>query len=512
MAEKDTNTQFKTSRVNKIKQMYADETARRRRYDDSVSGLDFGNISTAADVRETLQNSFEDRSQIVEISKKLYAVNPIYSHLIDYLANMFMWRYKIVPHKVYSKSKTKARKKIDEEDFSIIYNLMLEVADGLSVETKFPAMLTLLLTNGGVYFTTVCDEESLTIDTLLLPDDYCRKVGETQYGTAIIEFDFSYFQDLGLSSDKLDDYLNSFPKEFKTGYTKYTKNSNLRWQQLDPHFSSGVLMNEYSIPTYLYTLGGILDFEKYQDNELERNENLLKYIVVQKMPIYQDKLVFEMDEVAALHRSLRNIIDKGDKTRLITTFGDVDLLKVSENDTSENEVLTKAYKAIFNNGGFNSGLFTSDSVTALKMSLIRDKAIIWRYVQSLVSFYNITINNWFDFKSYQADFDILPVSPYTYEDDVKQYKDNATLGVGKLDYIIASGTKQRHINDMFELENFLHLDRITPMQTSYTQTAEDRASEDEIEDTTDQKSTSGIEPSEGKTKSEASENKVTNED
>lgn len=129
-----------------------------------------------------------------------------------------------------------------------------------------------------------------------------------------------------------------------------------------------------------------------------------------------------------------------------------------------------------------------------------------------MSFYNITINNWFDFKSYQADFDILPVSPYTYEDDVKQYKDNATLGVGKLDYIIASGTKQRHINDMFELEKFLHLDHITPMQTSYTQTAEDRAGESEIEDTTDHQSTSGIEPSEEKSKSEASENKVTNED
>ena len=272
----------------------------------------------------------------------------------------------------------------------------------------------------------------------------------------------------------------------------------MRWQQLDPHFSSGLLLNDYSIPTYFSILGSILDFEKYQDNELERNENLLKYIVVQKMPIYQDKLIFEMDEVEALHSSLRRVIDRGDKTRLITTFGDVNLLKVAENDTSENQVLSKAFTAIFNNAGFNSAIFTSDSVEALKMSLIRDKGIVWHFVQSLQSFYNIAINNWFDFKNYQADIDILPISPYTYDDDIQVYKNNATLGIGKLDFIIASGTKQRHINDVFELESYLHLDRIQPLQTSYTQTAEDRRS---IEDagsnkTEPQDSDSGIEPSE----------------
>ena len=47
---------------------------------------------------------------------------------------------------------------------------------------------------------------------------------------------------------------------------------------------------------------------------------------------------------------------------------------------------------------------------------------------------------------------------------------------------------------MFELEDFLDLGRITPMQTSYTQTAEDRgAAEDNPEETEDPKKT-GIEP------------------
>lgn len=54
------------------------------------------------------------------------------------------------------------------------------------------------------------------------------------------------------------------------------------------------------------------------------------------------------------------------------------------------------------------------------------------------------------------------------------YRENATLGVNKLDLFIASGVKQKNIEDQLDLERFLKLDKITPMQTSYTQTAEDR--------------------------------------
>ena len=95
----------------------------------------------------------------------------------------------------------------------------------------------------------------------------------------------------------------------------------------------------------------LYNYEKYQDNELQRNENLLKYIVVQTMPHYEDKLIFEVDEVEALHKSLRRIVETNDKARLITTYGDIKVAKIAENDTSENEVLSKAFKAIFNKLG-----------------------------------------------------------------------------------------------------------------------------------------------------------------
>ena len=141
---------------------------------------------------------------------------------------MYLWRYKVTPHRVYTKSKAKAKKQMKADEYNLTYNLMLEVVDGLSIETKFPALLSLLFTTGSVYFSTICDEDSITIDTLLLEPKYCRKIGETQYGTAIIQFDFSYFDSLGFNDRDLKDYLKSFPKEFTSGYNKYKKDNSLR--------------------------------------------------------------------------------------------------------------------------------------------------------------------------------------------------------------------------------------------------------------------------------------------
>ncbi len=484
------DTEFKIDRSKKLQDLYIDETSRKQRQGETVSGGALTYLTPDA-VRKALYQAITNKVELVENSERLYAINPVYATIINYYANMFTWQYKVTPHKVWSKSKAKARKVLGEEDYNITYNLMLEIVDGLNIESKFPDILVKLLTTGSVYITTYLDEETLTLNSLLLPTKYCRTIGQTQFGTYIIQFDCAYFTNLGYSKDQLNEFFKSWPKEFKKAYNKYISNPNDRWYTLDPHFSTAIMQNEKGIPTLFYLYGAILNYEKYQDNELERNANLLRYLVVHTIPHYEDQLIFEVDEVKALHKSLKKIVDNGDKARLITTYGDVHVEQVSENADQTAEVLNNAYRTIFNNGGLNNALFVSDSVEALRMAIARDKQYMWKFVQALVTFYNLSINNWLDFKGYEADIDILPISPYTYDSDVKRYKDNATLGVGKVDYIIASGIKQRYIQDMFTLESFLNLSQITPMQTSYTQTAEDRqaegdSSEDSVEPGSDE--------------------------
>ena len=174
-------------------------TKRRYDYRTSYSTVDY---NTAAEVRKALKDAVSNKDTIVDASKKLYVTNPIYAAIINYLTNMYTWQYKVIPHKLYTKSKAKARKEIKEEDYMIMYNLMLEVVDGLGLKNKTCSLLQRLFIEGAVFFTTISDDESLTVDTLILPTKYCRQIGETQFGTAIIQFDMSYFRDQGLTEDK----------------------------------------------------------------------------------------------------------------------------------------------------------------------------------------------------------------------------------------------------------------------------------------------------------------------
>lgn len=79
------------------------------------------------------------------------------------------------------------------------------------------------------------------------------------------------------------------------------------------------------------------------------------------------------------------------------------------------------------------------------------------------------VNNSFNFQSYQCDLSILPITIYDENDKIAQYKDGATLGVNKLEYIVSTGIKQINLQSKLELEKFLNLEQLKPLSSSYTQ-------------------------------------------
>lgn len=206
-ANKPTN--FQIYNKAKLKDFYADETSRRNRNNQAGSTGGFSAYTTPATVRTALLQAFADKSTILDLSSKLYAINPIFANIINYYSNMFTWQYKVIPHKIYTKSKAKARKQINAEDYGQMYRQMLEVVDGLNIETKFPELLKRLFISGAVYITTDLDEDSCTINSIILPARYCRTIGQTQYGTYIIQFNCAYFSDLGYTSEQLQTFLKT---------------------------------------------------------------------------------------------------------------------------------------------------------------------------------------------------------------------------------------------------------------------------------------------------------------
>ncbi len=80
----DDLTKFRINRVKDLKELYADELSNKRRQDQTPA---YGGkiYNTAAEVRKALLDDISNPTNIVETSKKLYAVNPLYANIINAL-------------------------------------------------------------------------------------------------------------------------------------------------------------------------------------------------------------------------------------------------------------------------------------------------------------------------------------------------------------------------------------------------------------------------------------------
>lgn len=476
LKEKTVVSSFKTYRVTDINKavLYTDslDVANRNERNKTYAAKTF---QSHADVIAALNQADANNETILAASKKAYATNPLYAKIINYFSTMFMWRYSVVPQQL------RADKKLGEKKWKNLYNTMLDLVDGMSLEVKMPQLLTRLWLEGGIYITALFVKESSAVDLIILPNKYCKRIGETQYGTGIITFDFSYFDSLGLDKEGVKELLQGFSEEMQEKYLFYKTNPEMRWQMLDPSFSTAILQNEKSVPLTFYVYGSILNYEKYSENEIERNSDQLERILVHKIPTYQDHLIMEIPEMNALHRKLSGIVKSASKTRLITTIGDITVKPLQENETRENTVLARANKTVFNEAGLNGALFAGETAEAINAGRLIDKGVVWSKVEEIINFLNFSINNLIDFKGYQVEITMLPITRDRLEADIAVFRENAKLGVGILNFIVASGIKQKNIESYLDMEENLGLaTRLKPLQSSYTVSGKDLEEEEKV--------------------------------
>ena len=110
------------------------------------------------------------------------------------------------------------------------------------------------------------------------------------------------------------------------------------------------------------------------------------------------------------------------RLKLVTTFGKLDVHPLQEPGSVKNEILSTAHKAIYESAGLNTNIFTADSKEALEYSITKDQSFMWKYIEQITNFYNLTINNLYNFKGYQLEFSLLPVTHYNYPHMLELYQ------------------------------------------------------------------------------------------
>lgn len=403
------------------------------------------------------------------LSEQIYATHRQYANVIDYLSNMFLWRYYYMPIK----------KKDGNLTYGEIYDIMTDVMDGMNIKITYPNILAKLFIEGSVFLYNVKDETSKTVSTLTLPPEFCTPIMVSQFGTGIYKFKLSYFDSLNLRKESLADFLLLFPEEIVEAYLKY-KNGGPKEVQIDGRFGTFIQVNETGTPPFLGMIGSLLDYQDYKINELEKNAAELDSILVSRIPIHEDRPIFEVPEAESLHTAMSRALAGNERLRLLTTFGEVELIPLQSKSSVQNDTIRKAHEAVYYDSGLNTSLFNNDGQEGIDASLRRDESFVWKYIEQLTNFYNLSINNLFSYKGYQLDFSIIPITHYNNEKMMELFRRNSEFGVGRLELIVASGTRQEHIYAKSEVENLLKLDEILiPLQSSHTRSGKEEEEEKE---------------------------------
>ena len=78
---------------------------------------------------------------------------------------------------------------------------------------------------------------------------------------------------------------------------------------------------------------------------------------------------------------------------------------------------------------------------------------------------------------------MLPITHYNLTEAMETYRRNAEYGIGRIEAVVASGTKQKHIGPKSKLEDFLKLDEVLkPLSSSHTRSGAEESEQDESPD------------------------------
>lgn len=168
-------------------------------------------ITSKVLLKQLLRNVYgtEERYRASYVSKGLHALDSNYAKIISYYSNMYYIRYVVMPTFINGVGAD-----MSDEEYMEKYQLMVDVIDGMSLESVVPSILKEVYLAGVSYVYAVKNNASKTISVIMLPTRYCRTVLQTNLGTNLIEFDFEYFRQF-LDNDDRELALSVMPEEFR---------------------------------------------------------------------------------------------------------------------------------------------------------------------------------------------------------------------------------------------------------------------------------------------------------
>lgn len=207
------------------------------------------------------------------------------------------------------------------------------------------------------------------------------------------------------------------------------------------------------------------------DNDIEKAEDEVKKILVQKIPHLNDgTLLFEPPEAQVMHDGAVGMLRVNKNVSVLTTYGDIDAIVSKTTSDSNNTVIERMAANVYNEAGTSSQLFNSSSNLALKLSIKNDMKLMSPLINKFEKWVTELVNRLYSNTNITFTYKILPITEYNKDEFIDNSFKLATSGYSFLMPALAMGISQSEIGNLKDLENnILKLnDKLIPLASSYT--------------------------------------------
>ena len=447
-------TQFKSV----IRHMIATSSDAYQRLSGKSSTNSTQRAYTSEEIRQIVD--YGNPTQRAALSQYFFMTNGLYKRIIVHYATFLTYSWIIVPQKKKETYKMSI-KKINQSYFEAT-----EFCSNFQVQRKCALFAKDILVNGAYYGLLHDDGESIVIQDL--PFDYCRSRFKNADDIDIVEFNMAFFDTIR-DENLRKEILKTYPKIIEKGYNAYRRDPNQKWIYLPAEI--GIYFSFFEERPFFLDLIPLLDnLDEYKDIDKQRNLLALKRILVQKVPIDGQDLVFEPQEAEEMHNGVVNMTANNPELDVITTYNDITLLDLSADDDEKTEI-KDIQQLIYESAGLSKEFFCSTTEAGLKYSTLNDLAMMMILGQRFANFFTSMLNYKYENKYTTFKLIILPISYYNADEYQSRQKELAAFGYSFLIPILASGLDQTTLAPLKELENdVLELDEILkPLQSAYTQ-------------------------------------------
>ena len=469
---KNRNNKSKQSTdFDKFWQAYAKELAKRNIY-NPIKGSTKKNTSftnyTKEELLTYLQSPTSQEKKLRDASKALYLSSPQYQRLVNYFANLWLWRYIVVPL-TYDVSK-------ENKSFTTSYNKALKQIAIWNFNDELSKIALIAVKEGIFYGVSWQAGESFFIQQI--NPDYCS-VSTIEDGTYIFNVDMSKIK---------EDELDLYPPEFTKMYNNY-KATKVKEQTVPSEVCWCIPFDTSDlrafVPPFVGLMPELLDIETYRSLQQSATEIENYKALLAQIPLNSDSVPsMDWGTVMEYYEHLANALPP-QVGAAVTPFKFTDVNFSNNSGIQSVDIVTRTINQFWSNSGTNGSLHGGATNTSggMKLAITADTNQMLSFLSTIERCINRHLKNLSGSVKFQIK--MLPITLYNLDEMTKLYKESATYGIGKSLYAAALGLTPTDISSLNYIETeVIKMDELNPLKSSHTMSSDDvgRPESDDLTD------------------------------